>query len=279
MSLIFLLSAGVLPVLLKIAVCTALEQVRPIEIITLKARLPGIMINVIQTILTAGLILPIGLLLDFFQIGPLIRIPLWTWLGSFGMAGYVFEWVALLSLIDFLSYWRHRAEHKWFWPIHALHHAPTELHAANDIGHPLQVLLSVVFISLPLSLVEVDGPQTPAALTFLVALLSYYIHSPVDLNFGPLRKLFVDNRFHRIHHSLEERHFDRNFGIWLSVWDRIFGTEFDPATDEWPRVGVAGLSMPQSLGDYLSYPLKVARGSQPEPKFVIRTEAENRSAR
>jgi sterol desaturase/sphingolipid hydroxylase (fatty acid hydroxylase superfamily) len=258
-SFIFLLCAGVLPVLAKIGLCTAIEQVRPIERYSLKARLPGVVMNVLLTVLTAALIVPTGLLLDAVGIRPLVTIPLWSLLAPLGTAGLAIQGLVLLALIDFLSYWRHRAEHRWFWPIHALHHAPTELHAANDVGHPVQIFLSVLFITIPLSLVEVDGPATPVAMTFVVALMSYAIHSPIGVHFGPLRKLFVDNRFHRIHHSLEERHFDRNFGIWLSVWDRMFGTAYEPAAEEWPDVGVAGLTMPQSIGEYLAYPLQVAR--------------------
>jgi sterol desaturase/sphingolipid hydroxylase (fatty acid hydroxylase superfamily) len=256
-GLIFLLCAGVLPALAKIGLCTVIEQFRPIETYSLKARLPGVLMNVLQTVITAGLIIPIGLLLETAGVRPLVQVPLWTLLEPMGFTGLVIEGTVMLALIDFLSYWRHRAEHRWFWPIHALHHAPTELHAANDVGHPIQIFLSVLFITIPLSLIEVDGPATPVAMTFIVALMSYAIHSPNKVHFGPLRKLFVDNRFHRIHHSLEERHFDRNFGIWLSVWDRMFGTAFDPIENEWPAVGIVGLAMPQSIGQYLAYPLTV----------------------
>jgi sterol desaturase/sphingolipid hydroxylase (fatty acid hydroxylase superfamily) len=159
---------------------------------------------------------------------------------------------------DFLVYWRHRAEHKWFWPIHVVHHSPTELHAANDIGHPAQVWINALFVSIPMSLIQFDGPGTPVYILFVVTLLTYYIHSPVDVHFGPLRKLLVDNRFHRIHHSLEERHFDKNFGICFSIWDRLFGTAYDPAPEEWPSVGVAGVDPPRSLADYVLLPLRVA---------------------
>lgn len=40
----------------------------------------------------------------------------------------------------------------------------------------------------------------------------FYIHSPVDVHFWPMRKVLVDNRFHRIHHSLEPRHSIRTSG-------------------------------------------------------------------
>ena len=36
--------------------------------------------------------------------------------------------------------------------------------------------------------------------------------------------VLVTPSHHRVHHSLEARHIDRNFGGVLIVWDRLFGT-------------------------------------------------------
>lgn len=41
---------------------------------------------------------------------------------------------------------------------------------------------------------------------------------------GPLRLLLVTPDMHRIHHSLDRRETDSNYGFNLAVWDRIFGT-------------------------------------------------------
>jgi sterol desaturase/sphingolipid hydroxylase (fatty acid hydroxylase superfamily) len=115
-----------------------------------------------------------------------------------------------------------------------------------------------------MSLIRIDGPATPVAVGFVLNLLTYYIHSPVDVHFGPLRKVLVDNRFHRIHHSVEPRHFDKNFGVCFSIWDRWFGTAYDPAPDEWPQVGLAGVDPPRTIRDYLLLPFRFARWQQEE---------------
>jgi sterol desaturase/sphingolipid hydroxylase (fatty acid hydroxylase superfamily) len=254
------LTSGVLPIAYVILVCCVVEQVGALERFSIAARIPGFLMNIVQIVLGAVLTWPIARLWSWLGIGPLVTIPLWRWLQPYGVAGYVLQFLILILVVDFLAYWRHRAEHAWFWPVHAVHHAPTELHAANDIGHPVQVWFSLLFISLPLSLFQIDGPGTPVAVVFIVILLSYYIHSPVSVHFGPLRKVLVDNRFHRIHHSLEERHFDKNFGICFSLWDRLFGTAYDPAPGEWPSVGLASVPAPRSLREFLLLPLHVRRG-------------------
>jgi sterol desaturase/sphingolipid hydroxylase (fatty acid hydroxylase superfamily) len=248
-----------------IGICTIIEQVSVIERFSLRSRLPGIVMNVAQVPLSLMLAWPLSKCWHLLPIGKLITIPLWTWLKPLGVLGYALQILALLLIVDFLTYWRHRTEHKIFWPIHAVHHSPTELHAANDIGHPMQVWFSLVFIAFPLSLVQIDGPETPAAVSFIVVLLTYYIHSPIDVHFGPLRRILVDNRFHRIHHSLEPRHFDKNFSICFSIWDRMFGTAYDPAPDEWPDVGLEDFEAPRTLRDYLFLPFRKRSGSAPGP--------------
>ena len=242
-----------------IFVCCVIERIAAMKRYSLAERLPGFLMNVAQVVLSGILVWPLVKLWAILGVGPVMTVSLWRLLSPLGPLGYAIQFLLLVLLADFLAYWRHRAEHKWFWPIHVVHHSPTELHAANDIGHPVQVLFSLVFITIPLSLFQIDGPETPPAVLFVVSLLSYYIHSPVDVHFGPLRKVLVDNRFHRIHHSLEERHFDKNFGICFSLWDHLFRTAHDPAPGEWPDVGVAGVAAPRSISDYLLLPLRLGR--------------------
>lgn len=238
-----------------ILVCVIIEQFAVIERYSLRSRVPGVMMNIVGASFSVGLIWPISMFWNALGIAPAITLPLWTWLEPLGWIGFALQFLLLVLIADLLAYWRHRVEHKWFWPIHAVHHAPTELHAANDIGHPVQIWFTILFISLPMSLIRIDGPETPFAVGFVVTLLSYYIHSPIDVHFGPFRKVLVDNRFHRIHHSMEPRHFDRNFGICFSMWDRWFGTAYDPAPDEWPAVGLAEVPAPRTIFDFLTLPL------------------------
>lgn len=264
MRLLVGVGLGALVTAFIIALCTVIEQFSPIERYSLRARLPGLAMNLIQGPLTMVVAWPIGNFWQSLKIGKLVIIPLWTWLAPLGTVGYVLEVVLLAMLGDFLVYWRHRTEHKLFWPIHAVHHSPAELHAANDIGHPLQVWFSFVFLTIPFSLVQIEGPTTPVAVGFVLLLLTYYIHSPIDVHFGPLRKILVDNRFHRIHHSLEPGHFDKNFAVCFSIWDRLFGTAYDPAPDEWPQVGLENVDPPRTIRDYLLLPFRMGRAQKGE---------------
>lgn len=241
----------------------ALEHVGPMERYSWRDRLPGILMNVVTAPLSLALVLPLTWLWMELGIGPALIIPLWRWLEPLGTVGYVLQIAVLVAISDFLAYWRHRAEHAWLWRIHVVHHAPRDLHAANDLGHPVQNIFNFVFIAVPMSLIQISGPEMPFIVGAILTLAALYIHSPVEWHFGPLRRCLVDNRFHRIHHSLDPRHFDKNFGIFLSIWDYAFGTAYEPGR-EWPPVGVAGVPAPRTVIEFLALPLKVGQSS-PEP--------------
>lgn len=163
---------------------------------------------------------------------------------------------AVVVARDFLNYWQHRFDHRFVWPIHAVHHSQTDLHAANGYAHPFQVLSEFLLISIPLTLIGVNGVAVPLGVGILLSLQAVVIHSPTRVHLGPLRRVIVDHRFHRIHHSLEERHFDKNFGIVFSIWDQAFGTAYFPRRDEYPDVGLQGLDPPRGFWDYVLHPLR-----------------------
>lgn len=248
------LIAGMTKAAVFLAIAIAIEHVAPINRYSLKDRVPGLLMDTLGTFLAISLMWPLNSL--WKHVAPFAVIPLWHWLKPLGFTGYALQFLVLIVVADFLAYWRHRMEHsRWWWPVHKVHHAPTELHAANDLGHPLQAIFTFIYITVPMSLFQLDGPEMPLILAMLVSFLSVYIHSPIDFHFGPLRRMIVDNRFHRIHHSLEPKHIDKNFGICLSVWDAMFGTAYWPEKNEWPAVGVRDVPAPKTVRDFLMLPL------------------------
>lgn len=117
-------------------------------------------------------------------------------------------------------------------------------------------MIGLALLTLPTSLIVADVGQALPYANLLLWLHIVWIHSPTRFHFGPLRALFADNRFHRIHHSLEERHFDRNFGAFTTLWDRLFGTAYFPEADEWPAVGLAEVGEPADLREWLDLPAR-----------------------
>jgi sterol desaturase/sphingolipid hydroxylase (fatty acid hydroxylase superfamily) len=159
----------------------------------------------------------------------------------------------LLCIYDFFNYWMHRAQHKWFWKQHRIHHSVRNLSALNSYFHPTEHIFRIVMIMVPLGLVFGGGAAGfGVAVAMLNTAQGYYVHAPTRFNYGPFRAIMVDNAFHRVHHSIEHRHFDKNFGAFTTLWDRLFGTAYWPAKDEWPETGVHDFAECETMGEYLT---------------------------
>jgi len=150
------------------------------------------------------------------------------------------------------------------WPFHAVHHSIEELHAANSYVHILEEAFRFVFMVMPLSLIPVVGAVEPKAFAVYFMVSQFFIHSPTKLNFGPLRYVLTDNVYHRIHHSKEPAHFNKNFGTTFTIWDQLFGTAYFPKPGEWPETGLAEIRQPRTFREWLDLPLRFARNTRRE---------------
>lgn len=138
--------------------------------------------------------------------------------------------VLAILLYDFAVYWRHRAEHlPLLWPIHATHHADTQMHWLTVMRkHPFSRLLSIcvdVWILLLLGLPEwaVGG----AAL--IRSWWGFFIHCDVPWTLGIFGKVLISPAAHRLHHIRDEKLMGTNYGNTVTLWDKLFGTYVDPA--------------------------------------------------
>ena len=73
-------------------------------------------------------------------------------------------------------------------------------------------------------------------------------HSHIWLSYGPvMSRLFISPAQHQIHHSLDPKHWSRNYGLIFAVWDGVFGSLYVPRSREILRLGV-----PTDPGDFSS---------------------------
>src|SRR3989338_3066789 len=141
-------------------------------------------------------------------------------------------WVAVvLSVValDFIIYLQHVMFHAIpvFWRIHRMHHTDLDFDVTTGIRfHPMEILLSMLIKSAG---VVVLGPPVLGLIIFEVALnaTSMFNHSNVRMLRGVyriFRWFVVTPDMHRVHHSIEERETNSNFGFNLPWWDRLLGT-------------------------------------------------------
>jgi sterol desaturase/sphingolipid hydroxylase (fatty acid hydroxylase superfamily) len=175
------------------------------------------------------------------------------------VAGWVAATLGVAMLVNFFYYWMHRAQHAvpWLWRFHRVHHSITEMSATASYHHFAEDLFQFVAVTLPTAflLSVVQGP-VPWLVIVAVNTHTYFIHSSARFNIGPLRYVICDNRYHRIHHSVEPRHINHNFATSTPLWDVLFGTAYFPKADEWPRVGLADVAEPRSFWDFVLSPFR-----------------------
>lgn len=147
--------------------------------------------------------------------------------------------------VDFLGWFHHLVRHKIqiFWTFHIVHHSQRDLNFfTNDRVHPVDYLIAQTVRFVPFLMLQTSFDLMLAYL-FFHELHDRLNHSNVKTNFGPLRYIFVTPQSHRIHHSALPEHFDRNFGVSLSIWDQLFGTQYRHY-DEYPETGVPYADFP-----------------------------------
>jgi sterol desaturase/sphingolipid hydroxylase (fatty acid hydroxylase superfamily) len=137
--------------------------------------------------------------------------------------------VVSMLLLDLAIYLQHVMFHAvpGLWRLHRMHHADLDFDATTGLRfHPIEILISM---GIKLAVVAALGPPAVAVLLFEVILngTALFNHANVDLPRPVdrvLRLFVVTPDMHRVHHSIDPRETNSNYGFNLPWWDRLLGT-------------------------------------------------------
>ncbi len=149
--------------------------------------------------------------------------------------------VTLFIVDDALKWGTHYIFHRVpaLWEFHKVHHSAEVLNfATSERFHPVETVLASAVIAVSLGIVNgifialAGHKLTPitvaGANVFLFAVNIFggvLRHSPCWVAFHPtVERWIISPAMHQIHHSAEARHWDKNMGVTLSIWDRFSGT-------------------------------------------------------
>jgi sterol desaturase/sphingolipid hydroxylase (fatty acid hydroxylase superfamily) len=164
--------------------------------------------------------------------------------------------ILLIIITDFFYYWLHRAQHTfgWLWHQHVVHHSDEALNATTAARHNwLEFVFQALAVSLPMSIFFKLSPINIWFISSFVGAYGWFIHANVKIGFGRLSWLACSPQLHRIHHSTEPQHSDKNFAAYFPVWDVLFGTYYAPAKNEYPPTGVKGVEI-KTVTKLATYP-------------------------
>lgn len=160
-----------------------------------------------------------------------------------GVAGHIALPVMIviwLAVGDFFFYWFHRAQHHWhwLWAEHELHHSDTEMNVTTAWrNHWLETPFQTVAVTGPLFYFFEANIGISIVFQVTFTALAGFTHLNTPWSLGRFNAWLANPHTHRIHHSREPEHRDKNFAVIFPVWDVLFGTYYQPRADERPATG------------------------------------------
>ncbi len=158
----------------------------------------------------------------------------------------------MLFLAYELGYWfNHWLSHKvpLLWEFHKVHHTAEVLTPLTNFRvHPVYTWIFANILALSAAIANGLGNYMFGDTAYQYALadtniiLVLFIHTYVHLQHshmwisfrGALGRIFVSPAHHQVHHSGNPKHFNKNFGSCLALWDWMFGTLYVPAKEREP---------------------------------------------
>ena len=153
---------------------------------------------------------------------------------------------AMLFLAYELGYWfNHWLAHKvpLLWEFHKVHHSAEVLTPLTNFRvHPVYTWVFANILALSAAIANGLGNYVFGVTAYQYALsdtniiLVLFIHTYVHLQHshmwisfrGLAGRVFVSPAHHQVHHSADPKHFNKNFGSCLALWDWMFGTLYIP---------------------------------------------------
>ena len=151
----------------------------------------------------------------------------------------IFYTIAIFVFSDFTRYWLHRFLHTipFLWEFHKVHHSAKVLtpitfyrvHPIENFLFGLRYSLSVgfvtgIFVYFFGAMIDIYAVVGVNVFLFVFSVFGANLrHSHVPFSYPKiLENWLMSPKQHQIHHS--RKHFDKNYGGFISIWDKMFGT-------------------------------------------------------
>jgi len=150
------------------------------------------------------------------------------------------------------------------WAFHKLHHSDELMNTSTWArDHFLQNVWRAFFSVFTLGMiVDLDLTEAGKAALYsnmFLTGLSLFYHSAIRARLPWLDRILVTPQVHRIHHSVDPEHYNKNFADALPIFDILFGTYHRPGKEEFPATGLgSAYPAPRSIWSAQFGPLLAA---------------------
>jgi len=145
--------------------------------------------------------------------------------------------IPCLLLLDFSSYWAHRISHynRFFWATHVVHHTAENYNLTVSFRLSWAQHFKLLFF-LPVAFAGFH-PVVFFIVNQVAVLFQFWQHTEYIKKLPRFFEwLIVTPSNHRVHHGSNEKYLDKNFGVILIIWDKIFNS-YQPE-EERPIYGI-----------------------------------------
>lgn len=149
-------------------------------------------------------------------------------------------WILLFIAQDFLYWFLHYVCHysRFFWAAHITHHSSDFYNLTTGFRSSVLEPLYRVFFYIPLALMGFNAID----ILFMYLITQTWgnlVHTQTVKKLPKLIEyIFVTPSHHRVHHASNLIYLDKNMGMVLIIWDRIFGTFQEELDNEDIKFGI-----------------------------------------
>jgi len=137
------------------------------------------------------------------------------------------KWLLSFALYDLAIYFWHWSSHKYefLWRFHKVHHSDKSFNVSTGFRfHVFDLLLELVYKCVFVIVFGV-GAYVVISIEIFQLFFIFFHHANIRIpNEEAVSQVFITPSLHRTHHSTLRTEHDSNYGIVLSLWDRLFGT-------------------------------------------------------
>ena len=135
------------------------------------------------------------------------------------------SFILLLLGVDFIFYWVHRWGHaiNIMWAAHSPHHSAEEMNLFVALRASVTQRFCSFLFFWPLALIGFQ-PLHIYMMSGIHLFIAFLHHTEFIGKLGWFEKYFTTPSHHRVHHGVNLQYIDKNFGEFLIIWDKLFGS-------------------------------------------------------
>ena len=134
-------------------------------------------------------------------------------------------WVLAFVALDLAYYTFHRLSHRvnLLWGAHIVHHQSEDYNLTVSLRQGTIATWVTYGFYLPLALLGIPI-EVWLVVHGVFQIYQFLVHTRLVGRLGPLEVVLVTPSFHRVHHGRAPEELDTNYGGFLNLWDRLFGS-------------------------------------------------------